>query len=103
MNTASQNEERRIVLRMALRLPIVVSGRTKDGTAWSEPTETDDISTIGASFHLNQKTNIGDRLCLSAHQPDGSLTQATVTVVRESPAIYGTSRLACKLSTRVTL
>ena len=31
---------------MALRLPIVVSGRSEDGAAWSEPTETDDISTL---------------------------------------------------------
>ena len=35
---------------MALRLPIVVSGRAEDGAAWSEPTETDDISTLGALF-----------------------------------------------------
>ena len=35
---------------MALRLPIVVSGRSDDGAAWSEPTETEDISTLGAFF-----------------------------------------------------
>ena len=57
MATTSQPqfEEKRFALRMALRLPIVVSGRTDDGAAWSEPTETEDISTLGALFHLNQK------------------------------------------------
>jgi hypothetical protein len=67
MSTAYQNNESRFALRMALRLPLVVSGRTKDGAAWSEPTETDDISTIGASFHLNQKVAIGERLYIRAH------------------------------------
>jgi len=55
MSTPYQNEERRFALRMALRLPIVVSGRLKTAAAWSEPTETTDISTSGALFHLNQK------------------------------------------------
>ena len=50
-----QFEEKRFALRMALRLPIVVSGRSEDGATWSEPTETDDISTLGALFHLNQR------------------------------------------------
>jgi hypothetical protein len=61
MSTPYQNEERRFALRMALRLPIVVSGRSEDGAAWSEPTETDDISTSGALFHLNQKEFIYPR------------------------------------------
>ena len=55
-----QFEEKRFALRMALRLPIVVSGRDDDGAAWSEPTETDDISTLGALFQLNQKIAQGD-------------------------------------------
>ena len=62
MSTPPYNEEKRFALRMALRLPIVVSGRAEDGAAWSEPTETDDISTGGALFHLNQKVNRGARL-----------------------------------------
>jgi hypothetical protein len=55
MNTPNNNEERRFALRMALRLPIVISGRAEDGSAWSEPTETDDISTSGALSPLNQR------------------------------------------------
>lgn len=55
MNAPDNNEERRFALRMAMRLPVVVSGRAEDGSAWSEPTETDDISTMGALFHLNQR------------------------------------------------
>ena len=62
MNAPNNSEERRFALRMALRLPIVVSGRSEDGAAWSEPTETDDISTSGALFHLNQKVAIGEKL-----------------------------------------
>jgi PilZ domain len=97
MSKTYQNEDRRVALRMALRLPLVVSGRTRDGSAWSEPTETDDISTIGASFHLNQKVKIGDALYIRAHQPDGSSIEATATIVRQSPAIYGTARLGVQI------
>lgn len=98
MSTPYQNEERRFALRMALRLPIVVSGRADDGAAWSEPTETDDISTSGALFHLNQKVSIGENLYIRAHRPDGSPTEATATVVRVSPAIYGTARVGVQIA-----
>ena len=97
MSTPYQNEERRFALRMALRLPIVVSGRAEDGAAWSEPTETDDISTSGALFHLNQKVNVGEKLYIRAHRPDGGPTEATATVVRVSPAIYGTARVGVQI------
>ncbi len=92
------NEEKRFALRMALRLPIVVSGRAEDGAAWSEPTETDDISTSGALFHLNQRVNKGERLYLRAHRPDGAPTEVTATVVRVAPAIYGTARVGVSIS-----
>ena len=98
MSTPYQNEERRFALRMALRLPIVVSGRAEDGAAWSEPTETDDISTSGALFHLNQKVSIGEHLYIRAHKPDNSPTEATATVVRISPAIYGTARVGVQIA-----
>jgi len=98
MSTPYQDEERRFALRMALRLSIVVSGRADDGSAWSEPTETDDISTQGALFHLNQKVSIGERLYIRAHRPDGSPTEATATVVRVSPAIYGTARVGVQIA-----
>src|SRR5438045_8760971 len=91
------NEERRFALRMALRLPIVVSGRAEDDSAWSEPTETDDISTLGALFHLNQKVSRGDQLYLRAHRPDGSPMEATARVVRIAPAIYGTARVGVQI------
>jgi len=91
------NEDRRFALRMALRLPIVVSGRAEDGSAWSEPTETDDISTLGALFHLNQKVSRGDQLYLRAHRPDGSPIEATARVVRIAPAIYGTARVGVQI------
>ncbi len=64
-----QQEEKRFALRMALRLPIVVSGRTDDGATWSEPTETDDISTTGALFHLNQEVNEDENLYIRSHRP----------------------------------
>ena len=78
---------------MALRLPIVVSGRAEDGAAWSEPTETDDISTTGTLFHLNQKVARGEQLYLRAHRPDGSPIEVTARVVRTASAIYGTARV----------
>jgi hypothetical protein len=89
----SQYEEKRFALRMALRLPVVVSGRAEDGAAWSEPTETDDISTTGALFHLNQKVGEGEDLFLRSHRPDGSTVEVTAEVVRIAPAIYGTARV----------
>jgi hypothetical protein len=98
MSTPNNMEERRFALRMALRLPIVVSGRAEDGSAWSEPTETDDISTSGALFHLNQKVARGDRLYLRAHKPDGAPIESTVTVVRVAPAIYGTARVGVSVN-----
>ena len=78
---------------MALRLPVVVSGRAEDGAAWSEPTETDDISTLGALFQLNQKIAQGDSLYIRSHRPDGVPVEVKAKVVRVLPANYGTSRV----------
>jgi hypothetical protein len=91
--STTPNEDRRFALRMALRLPIVVSGRADDGAAWSEPSETDDISTTGALFHLNQRVARGEQLYLRAHRPDGSPIEVTARVVRTASAIYGTARV----------
>ena len=88
-----QFEEKRFALRMALRLPIVVSGRAEDGAAWSEPTETDDISTTGALFQLNQKIGVGENLYLRSHRPDGMPVEIKAVVVRISPATHGTNRI----------
>ena len=82
---------------MALRLPIVVSGRTEDGAAWSEPTETDDISTLGALFQLNQKINPGDNLYIRSHRPDGVPVEVKAQVIRVSAANYGTSRIGVSI------
>src|SRR4028118_163621 len=95
--TRPLNEERRLPLRMALRLPIVVSGRSEDGAAWSEPTETDDISTLGALFHLNQRVARGAQLYLRAPGRAGSPIEATARVVRTAPAIYGTARVGVQI------
>jgi len=98
MSTPYNNEEKRFALRMALRMPIVVSGRADDGSAWSEPTETDDISTSGALFHLNQKVSRGERLYLRAHRPDGAPIETTALVVRVAPAVYGTARVGVQIA-----
>lgn len=92
-----QFEEKRFALRMALRLPIVVSGRTEDGAAWSEPTETDDISTLGALFQLNQKIAPGDSLYIRSHRPDGVPVEVKAKVVRLTAANYGTSRVGVSI------
>lgn len=92
-NIKTQFEEKRFALRMALRLPIVVSGRADDGAAWSEPTETDDISTTGTLFHLNQKVSSGEILYLRSHRPDGVPVEVKAQVVRIAPAIYGSARI----------
>jgi hypothetical protein len=94
----TQYEEKRFALRMALRLPIVVSGRAGDGAAWSEPTETDDISTTGALFHLNQKVAAGENLYIRSHRPDGVAVEVKARVVRMAPAIYGTARVGVAIT-----
>lgn len=83
---------------MALRLPIVVSGRAGDGAAWSEPTETDDISTLGALFQLNQKIATGDSLYIRSHRPDGVPVEVKATVVRVTPANYGMMRVGVSIA-----
>lgn len=93
MSTQSNFEERRFALRLALRLPVVASGRTPDGATWSEPTETDDISTSGALIQLNQKVNIGEQLYLRSHRPDGMPVEVTAEVIRALPSTYGATRI----------
>ena len=99
MNTSKQlqYEEKRFALRMALRLPIVVSGRADDGATWSEPTETDDISTIGALFQLNQTIHRGDSLYIRSHRPDGVPVEVKARAVRVVAASYGTSRVGVSI------
>ena len=97
-NTSTQFEEKRFALRMALRLPIVVSGRADDGAAWSEPTETDDISTTGTLFHLNQPVAPGENLYLRSHRPDGVPVEVKAQVVRIAPAVYGTARVGVTIT-----
>ncbi len=97
-NISPQFEEKRFALRMALRLPIVVSGRSDDGATWSEPTETDDLSTTGAMFHLNQKVAPGDSLYLRSHRPDGVPVEVKAEVMRVSPAVYGTNRIGVNIT-----
>lgn len=82
---------------MALRLPIVVSGRTEDGAAWSEPTETDDISTLGALFQLNQEITLGESLYIRSHRPDGVPVEVKAKVMRLTPSSYGTSRVGVSI------
>lgn len=98
LSTPQQSfEEKRFALRMALRLPIVVSGRTEDGATWSEPTETDDISTLGAMFQLNQQIGQGDTLYLRSHRPDGVPVEVKAKVIRISAASYGTTRVGVSI------
>ncbi len=93
-----QFEEKRFALRMALRLPIVVSGRSTDGSAWSEPTETDNISTTGVLFHLNQNVEVGEDLYVRSHRPDGVPVEVQARVVRSSPAVRGTARIGVSIT-----
>lgn len=92
-----QFDEKRFALRMALRLPIVVSGRTDDGATWSEPTETDDISTTGTLFHLNQEVSVGENLYLRSHRPDGVPVEVKARVVRVAAGLHGTSRVGAEI------
>lgn len=96
--TQSLYEEKRFALRMALRLPIVVSGRTEDGATWSEPTETDNISTTGALFHLNQQVEMSENLYIRSHRPDGVPVEVKAKIIRTSPSAHGTTRIGVAIS-----
>jgi hypothetical protein len=74
-----------------------VSGRSEDGPAWSEPTETDDISTLGALFQLNQNISTGESLYIRSHRPDGVPVEVKAQVVRVTTANYGTSRIGVSI------
>jgi hypothetical protein len=93
MTTQSKFEEKRFALRLSLRLPIVVSGRTTDGETWSEPTETDNISTFGALFQLNQSINFGEKLYIRSHHPDGMPVEVVAEVARVAPSAHGVTRI----------
>ena len=99
MKTPSHGEERRFALRMALRLRVIVSGRASEsgGAAWCEPTETNDVSTSGALFHLNRRVSRGERIRLRAHLPDGAPVEVEAAVIRVAPAIYGTARVGVQV------
>jgi len=95
--TQTQFEEKRFALRMALRLPIVVSGRSTDGAAWSEPTETDNISTTGVLFHLNQSIAANENLYIRSHRPDGVPVEVKARVIRTSKANRGIFRIGVEI------
>lgn len=73
--------EKRFSLRMSLRLPIVISGRARDGSTWSEATETENISTTGSLFEIQQKVAVGEILSINSHRPDGTPVEVTAAVV----------------------
>lgn len=93
MTFQPNSEERRFALRLALRLPIVVSGRTEDGETWSEPTETENISTTGALFQLNQNVHVGDRLYIRSHRPDGVPVEVMAEVIRFASSSSGGTQI----------
>ncbi len=95
---ATSAAERRFALRIARRIPIVVSGRQGDGSAWSEPTETTDISSIGVQFEIDERAEPGDRLRLRAPRADGGMTEVTATVVRTAPAAFGRRRVGAEIA-----
>lgn len=98
MSTQTSFDERRFALRLALRLPVVASGRADDGATWSEPTETDDISTSGALLQLNQTVQPGDKLYIRSHRPDGMPVEVMAEVIRLSASNYGSARVGIKIS-----
>lgn len=93
MTLQANSEERRFALRLSLRLPIVVSGRTAAGETWSEPTETENISTTGAFFQLNQKIATGDQLYIRSHRPDGMPVEVMAEVIRNVSSSSGVAHV----------
>lgn len=94
----SQFEEKRFALRMAFHLPIIVSGKSADGTAWSEPTETDDMSTTGVLFHLNRKISADENISIRSHRSDGLSVDVAARVMRTSKTVQGTNIVAAAVT-----
>ena len=78
----NQFKENRFALRMEVRLPITVTGRTHTGIEWSEPCETENISTIGALFNLSREVKLGEQLHLCSHGPDETMVRMPAQVAR---------------------
>lgn len=98
MSTPYHKKERRFALRIPLRLPILVSdGEDIANTAWSEPTATDDISTKGALFSLNQEVHTGDRLQIRAKCQDGAPVVVAASVIRIALAVNGPTRVGVQI------
>lgn len=85
-----RSAERRLLQRKWLCLPVVVTGIAPDGTAWCEPTRSEEVSIAGASLRLSNKVAVGDRLRLRV-QPFGAreIVAAEAIVTHVAPSPYG--------------
>jgi hypothetical protein len=84
-------------MRIPLRLPIIVSDEADKG-AWSESTETDDISTLGALFGLDREVSPGDRLHIHTNCRDGAPVEVTAKVIRIAPSATGPTRIGVQIA-----
>ena len=98
MNIPNTFAEKRFALRLSLRLPVVVSGRTTQGETWSEPTETDNISTSGTLFQLNQTVQLGEKLYVRSHRPDGVPVEVVAEVARVAAVSDGSASVGVAIS-----
>lgn len=85
--SGSASGERRLALRMPIHLPVVVWGRDNGGTLWSEPTETQNISTLGAVVGLSKPVHLNEEVRLRLNKPDGKAVEVAATIVRITPAV----------------
>jgi hypothetical protein len=61
--------ERRKQSRMALRIPVRVTGHETNGTPWTEMSVTENADLGGAAFHLKHRVTRGHALLLSLPMP----------------------------------
>ena len=92
------SKDRRHNGRLTLIVNLIVSGVGDDGSTWCEPTRTENVSTDGAFFLLNQEVRVGDAVVLRLQHPErDERVEAQGRVIRTDLSTYGAKRVGVRI------
>ena len=93
--------DRRLRGRVALRLPIVVTGAVEGGASWCEPSQTEDISPVGLSLRLLSGVRVGDILRLRGQTCGARETmEVDAVVIHATASPFGGTRAGISITGR---